>query len=552
MSYRALVAASLVLAATSYPSVAQAEPTPSPPPAAAATDDDIDVPSAASATSPAPPPASPTAPGAVPSSSPASSSSSSAPVTPAPGGGPSTVAGASTKSTEAAPAPPREAPDKASAQEQEIAQLRARLDALEAGSSHEPAHAVVRSDPPALPTTSFDASPWSRTWSRGFLVSGYVQGQYQQSQLSENQLDANGNPLNQNRFLVRRARLRFERGWDWAFATIEVDGNNVNGLAFGLRRAHASLLWRAPDPLDPPRLVFSVGLTDTPFGYELYEPNRTRLFLERTTASRAFFPGDGDFGAQLTGAIGAFRYAVAVMDGTPVPDNDPTAAGFDPTSQKDLLARFGAETRPDRDLGLSGGASFDRGTGFHPGATATQDSLQWRDLNNNGTIDAAETSGVPGQAAQPSKTFSRWLLGFDAQLRLDTPVGRGLLYAEAYVGSNNDRGLFLPDPTTTGINLREVGWYVAFVQEVSRYGLLGFRVDAYNPNADSTRSVAGNLLPVDQTITTFSPLVGLVLPGRGRLMFEYDRIVDHEGLDARGVPTDLRNDQWALRLQVEM
>jgi hypothetical protein len=537
MLQRVLVAAALMLAATTVYSVAaSADPDPPHP----AQDDDVEVPAAASA---APAPA---APATVAPTSPTSPAPSSPPAAPAAG------SAAAVGAPVAPPALPAETSDKTAAQEQEIAALRARLDALETRSSLEPAHPIVRDDPPSLPTTSFDASPWSRSWARGFLISGYVQGQYQQSQVSEDQLDANGTPLNQNRFLVRRARLRFDRGWDWAFATIELDGNNENGLAFGLRRAQASLLWRAPDPLAPPRLAFSVGLTDIPFGYELYEPNRTRLFLERTTASRAFFPGDADFGAQIAGAAGFFRYAVAAMNGTPVPDSDPTAAGFDPTSEKDLLARFGAETAPARDLGISGGVSFDRGTGFHPGATATQDSLQWRDVNNNGTIDAGEITAVLGQAAQPSKTFSRWLLGFDAQMRLMTPVGRGLLYGEAYVGSNNDRGLFLPDPTTTGVNLREVGWYVAYVQEISRYGLLGFRVDAYNPNADSTRTIAGNILPVDQTITTFSPLVGAVLPNRGRLVFEYDRIVDHEGLDARGVPTDLRNDQWALRLQVEM
>jgi hypothetical protein len=47
-------------------------------------------------------------------------------------------------------------------------------------------------------------------------------------------------------------------------------------------------------------------------------------------------------------------------------------------------------------------------------------------------------------------------------------------------------------------------------------------------------------------------MVGLVFPGRARLVFQYDHILDLLGLDARGVPTDLRNDQWALRLQVEL
>src|SRR6202035_1021533 len=98
-----------------------------------------------------------------------------------------------------------------------------------------------------------------RVWPRGLVLNGYVQGQYQHSQLSQDQLDANGTPLNQNRFLVRRARLRLDRGWDYAFATVEIDGNNLNGLAFGLRRAEASLLLRASEPSAPPLGVLTVG-----------------------------------------------------------------------------------------------------------------------------------------------------------------------------------------------------------------------------------------------------------------------------------------------------
>jgi hypothetical protein len=424
------------------------------------------------------------------------------------------------------------------------------VEALEARATI--AHLEVRDESSSMPTTSFDASPWSRKWARGFVLSGYVQGQYQQSQLSEDQLDANGNTLNQNRFLLRRGRLRFDHGWDFAFATLEVDGNNVNGLAFGLRRAEASLLWRARDPSAPPLLTFTVGLTDIPFGYELFEPNRTRLFLERTTASRSLFPGDTDFGARAMGAVGFFRYAIGIYDGTPVSDSEPSAAGFDPTSEKDILARFGIETQPTKELGVSGGVSFARGTGFHPGTTATKSSLQWQDLNQNGAVDAGELQGVAGQAATPSKTFGRWAIGVDLQARLRTPIGRGLLYGEAYVASNYDRALLVADPTQTGVDLREVGGYIGYVQEITAYGLVGLRVDAYNPNGDATSQRAGTILPLDQTITTWSPLVGLVLPGRARLTFEYDHILDLEGLDSRGVPTDLRNDQWALRLQAEM
>jgi hypothetical protein len=506
-----LAAAGFALAAAAHASRAWADPPSTP----GSTHDDLDVPSA--------PPSAPSVPG--PPAEPDAVAQEAAP--------------------QAAVVPQAELASQA-----EVAKLRARLEALEAKGGW--AFLRVRDDASTQPTTSFDASPWSRAWVRGFWVTGYVQGQYQQSQLSQDQLDANGNTLNQNRFLVRRARLRFERGWDFASATFEIDGNNVNGLAFGLRRAEASALWRARDPAEPPRLVLTMGLTDIPFGYELFEPNRTRLFMERTTASRAFFPGDTDFGIRAMGAVGFFRYAIGIFDGTPVSDSVPSAAGFDPTSEKDVMARFGVESRPSSKVGLSGGVSFVRGTGFQPGTTSTKGSLQWQDVNQNGSVDPGEIQGVPAQAATPSKTFGRWALGVDLELRYSTPIGRGLAYGEAYVGSDYDRGLVVADPTQTGVDLRELGGYFGIVQEITDYGLVGLRVDAYNPNGDASSQRAGTVLPLDQTITTWSPLVGIVLPGRARLTFEYDHILDLEGLDSRGVPTDLRNDQWALRLQAEM
>jgi hypothetical protein len=395
------------------------------------------------------------------------------------------------------------------------------------------------------------SSPWSRPWIRGLALSGYVQAQYQSSQLSQDQLDANGQPLNQDRFLVRRARLAVDWGTRYTAAAIEVDGNNVSGVAFGLRRAEASLVLRAASPEAPPLLAVSAGLIGIPFGYELAERNRDRFFLERTTGSRAFFPGDADFGARVGGALGPLRYAIAVLDGRPLPDSQPSAAGVDPISEKDAMARLGAEAKVVSSLTLAGGVSFVHGTGFHAGTQATKDSIQWRDLNGNGSVDPGEITAVPGQAATPSQTFDRWATGVDVQARWRTPIGWALFYGEVYVGKNHDRGFYVADPITTGIDLREVGWYVGFLQEVTRWGVVGLRVDSYDPNLDATTQLGGAVLPLDQTVTTYSPLVGLVLPGHARLLFEYDHVVNRAGLDARGVPTDLREDQWALRLQVQ-
>jgi len=86
---------------------------------------------------------------------------------------------------------------------------------------------------------------------------------------------------------------------------------------------------------------------------------------------------------------------------------------------------------------------------------------------------------------------------------------------------------------------------------VTRYGVVGFRADYYDPNSDALDARRGDVVPRDASILTISPLVGAVLPGHGRLIVQYDHILDSLGRDATGVPTDLRNDVWTARVQGE-
>jgi hypothetical protein len=82
--------------------------------------------------------------------------------------------------------------------------------------------------------------------------------------------------------------------------------------------------------------------------------------------------------------------------------------------------------------------------------------------------------------------------------------------------------------------------------------VVGARIDFYDPNADATDRRAGKTLPAKNTVRTISPLVGVTLPDRARLVFQYDFIRDYLARDAQGVPTDLDNNQWTLRLQVNL
>jgi hypothetical protein len=100
--------------------------------------------------------------------------------------------------------------------------------------------------------------------------------------------------------------------------------------------------------------------------------------------------------------------------------------------------------------------------------------------------------------------------------------------------------------------VREAGAYAAFLQDVTKYGLVGFRGGFYDPNMDTTETRQGRLLPLSQTVWTLSPLVGLTLRGVAKLLFQYDFVLDKLGRDSRGVPANAENNQATVRLQVEL
>src|SRR5438128_11069084 len=91
---------------------------------------------------------------------------------------------------------------------------------------------------PAAPATAVES---------GFKVTGYVQAQVEGHQDSEDQLQQGGGLLNQNRFLLRRTRLKIARDWQYGGMLVELDANTVKGPAIGLQHAEVSLAYRNTD-----------------------------------------------------------------------------------------------------------------------------------------------------------------------------------------------------------------------------------------------------------------------------------------------------------------
>jgi hypothetical protein len=438
----------------------------------------------------------------------------------------------------------------------EVAALRAEVEAKKAVDP--PAAAPVPAPQASAPWWNAPRKPlgYEEFWPwvlppEGLSVPAYVQAQYETHQDSQDQLSASGTLLNKDRFSIRRARVGLVGEWEYAAMALQLDANTTNGPQVDLRKAEASVQYR-PDRTRPPIVMATLGLFDIPFGFENVEPEHTRFFMEPTTASQAFFPGKADLGARLAGALGFFRWTLAVVNGQPLGEASSFALE-DPDSGKDLVARFGFDTTPRPNVQLAGGISGLNGQGFHAGSLASGSYLEWQDTNGTGAISSpSQLVGVPSQSATPSSTFPRWAVGADFRTSLRWWGGVTKLAAEVILAQNLDRELYVADPVLTGINQQEFGFYVEGVQEVTRWGVVGLRFDYYNPNSNLFDKRGGSLIPYSEAIQTLSPLVGLVLPDHARLVVQYDIIGNSSARSALGVPTSLADNVFTLRLQVQL
>src|SRR5262249_58791029 len=126
---------------------------------------------------------------------------------------------------------------------------------------------------------------------------------------------------------------------DYGFVAgaIEFDGNTLKGATARIIGAEATVRWPPPTVDRPSYLAATLGLFKTPFGFEVLQSDRDRLFLERSTVVRALFPGEYDVGGRVQGSWRFLRYAVGLMNGHPLGER--LYPGRDPNGDNDLVRR---------------------------------------------------------------------------------------------------------------------------------------------------------------------------------------------------------------------
>ena len=448
-------------------------------------------------------------------------------------------------------------------------------------------------------------------------LSGFLQIDYLNSQESTDQLnDANAEPLNQNRVLIRRVRLKLSDEWRFLEYAAEVDFNTVSGPQVGLRQMEAALVWPlrepaarvagphlakppleavtavsgpdagladsgdaghaevaveevgdggtpvasspapSPGPGFPVSFRLGAGIFRAPFGYDVYELSDVeRLFAEPSMLARAFFPGQFDLGARLSAVWRGISLVLAIQNGEPI--GEKSFAGRDPNDAKDFFVRATVHSKPAGWLKLDFGASTTVGTGFHAGTPATKDVIVWRDLNEDGVVQVNEIQAIRGSAATASQNFERWGVGGDVRARVALPPGELTVFGEAAIANDLDRGIRVADPVLLGRPQRSIAVFGGFTQEITRRGLVGVRVDYYEASLDQSQLQGGTLVRSREPFINYSFAAayrfdGYQGLGRGRVLFDYTLKRDPLGRDASGRPADLRNDVFTVRLQVEL
>ena len=254
-------------------------------------------------------------------------------------------------------------------------------------------------------------------------ISGYVQAQWQRAQQPGIESFAGGNfPTNvQNRFSVRRGRVKVAYEWDFSQFVLQID---VTERGVAIKDAYASLT-------DPWTKYFTVtgGIFNRPFGYEIAYSSSNRESPERSRFTQTLFPGEREVGAKLLiQAPKTSRFNFLSLEGGIFNGSGPVTSDFD--SYKDFMGRLAITRNTTSEKIRYGlGVSYYRG-GWRQG---TASNYQMDEV----TLESSQKLNVfhVDTSASVGDRLKREYVGADLQLAFDFPFGITQIRSEYVFGT---------------------------------------------------------------------------------------------------------------------
>src|SRR5262249_32065976 len=163
-----------------------------------------------------------------------------------------------------------------------------------------------------------------------------------------------------------------------------------------------------------------------------------------------------------------------------------------------------------------------------------KDQLVWVDANKDGIVEDGELQVIPGSPGEPSQTYHRNAVGADASVRwcLDV-VGPGSVFFEGMLATNLDRGVIYADPIASARTIREAGFELGAVQDLTASAQVGIRYDRYDADRDAN-SVTGVMVVRTHQIFSTLAVMAAYRWKTVRIMGEYDHGRNPFGLGDNG------------------
>jgi hypothetical protein len=379
-------------------------------------------------------------------------------------------------------------------------------------------------------------------------ISGYMQPQFQvaQSKGAPSYEGGNFSEFSDNRFMLRRARLKFdyilpskEKDFPKALFTFQFDATERGVFV-------RDMFLRVYEPKHQ-NFSIATGLVARPFGFEVNLSSSYRETPERGRMSQILMPTERDLGAMLMyesqnpDRISPFKFDIGLFNGQGL------AGTTDFDSYKDLISRLTLKPLDlSKTIFISGGLSFLNG-GWRQ-ATKYKYEMSEQNGNKGFAVDSS-VSNIGDKA--PRRYY-----GADVQLGYKHKWGKTEIRAEYWKGKQPGTVSSTTNPGTLPLVPAYIrnfdGAFLYFLQNIinQKWELMA-KYDWYDPNTKAEKKEIGatNLSSADIKFSTLGFGITRYFTGNLKVLAYYD-IVRNENTLLPGFTSDSRDNIFTLRMQV--
>ncbi|MBL7699149.1 MAG: porin [Chitinophagaceae bacterium] len=378
-------------------------------------------------------------------------------------------------------------------------------------------------------------------------ISGYFQPQFQvaQSKGAENYSGGDFSAHSDNRFMIRRGRIRFdyahfnEAGLPQAQVVFQFEGSE-KGVAI-------RDFWGRYYENKLQLFSFTGGMFARPFGYEVNLGSGDRESPERGRMSQVLMRVERDLGAMITfeprkksNPLRLFKVDMGIFNGQGL------IAPEEYDNYKDFIGRVSLKP-----YSLSKTVSFSAGASFFQGGLMQNSKYLYQ------FEKGPKSFRVDSSALNIGSRAPRRYRGFDAQLKIKNPWGQTELRGEYWWGKQTS---YAAESGTPGSLLNEPyyvrdfnGAFFYLLQNIaSPKHMIALKYDIYDPNRKISGSEIGilqsNTHAADIRYNTFGAGYIFFADEHLKLVFWYD-VIKNEKTSLDGFTTDVKDNIFTFRVQ---